>query len=292
MGIADLGLQRLRRSFGDDPAAVDDPDVVGELVGLLQVLGGEEDGGAVFVQPLHLLPDRLAADRVKAGRRLVEEEHARFVDQRGGEVEAALHPARVGAYAAVGGVGEVDPLQQVVGAPASLVGRDALERRLQADQLAAGHQRVERRFLQGDADRAAHRPRLGDDVVAGDGGACHRSAAAASSASARSSSCRRRWARGSRRSRPRPPRGRSPAPRAPRRRRALASRRRSRPLGLRGSAGRAAAAPRPNAARWPARAPRPRRAAARRVPRRPGAAGRSAAPRAEPDRNADRRDPG
>ena len=35
VGVADLGLQRLWRALGDDPAAVDDADVVGELVGLL-----------------------------------------------------------------------------------------------------------------------------------------------------------------------------------------------------------------------------------------------------------------
>ena len=120
VGMADLGLQRLRRALGDDPAAVDDADVVGELVGLLQVLGGEEDGGALVVERPHLLPDRLAADRVEAGGRLVEEEHPRLVDQRRGEVEAALHPARVGADAAVGGRDEVDPLEQVVGAALAL----------------------------------------------------------------------------------------------------------------------------------------------------------------------------
>ena len=113
-------LSDVRGALGDDPAAVDDPDVVGELVGLLQVLGGEEDGRPVVVEGPHLLPDRFAADRVEAGGRLVEEEHARLVDEGRGEVEAALHPARVAADAAVGGVGEADPLEQGVGALAGL----------------------------------------------------------------------------------------------------------------------------------------------------------------------------
>ena len=135
------------------------PTLVGELVGLLQVLGGEEDGGAVVVQRPHLLPDRLAADRVEAGGRLVEEEDPRFVDERGGEVEPALHAARVGRRR--GG------RRRAAGRPARAGRRRAggpravgspVQRRLQADQLAAGHQRVERRFLQGDADRAAHLP--------------------------------------------------------------------------------------------------------------------------------------
>ena len=61
-------------------------------------------------------PDRVAADRVEAGRRLVEEDDARAVDERGREVEAALHAAGVGLHAAVGGVLEVDDAQQVVDA--------------------------------------------------------------------------------------------------------------------------------------------------------------------------------
>ena len=45
---ADLGLQRRRRALGDDPAVVDDPDAVGEHVGLLEVLRRQEDGDAVL----------------------------------------------------------------------------------------------------------------------------------------------------------------------------------------------------------------------------------------------------
>ena len=36
------------------------------------------------------------------------------VDEREGEVEAALHPARVAADLAVGGLGEPDPIEQLV----------------------------------------------------------------------------------------------------------------------------------------------------------------------------------
>ena len=63
-----------------------------------------------------LLPDRLAADRVEAGGRLVEEQHPRLVDERRGEVEPAPHPARVGADAAVGGLLEADAVEQRVAA--------------------------------------------------------------------------------------------------------------------------------------------------------------------------------
>ncbi len=56
------------------------------MVSLLEVLGGEEDGRALVVERRHLLPDRLAADGVEAGRGLVEEEDLGLVDEGGGEV--------------------------------------------------------------------------------------------------------------------------------------------------------------------------------------------------------------
>ncbi len=43
----DLGLELLGGARGHDLAVVDDPEVVGELVGLFEVLGGEEDGHAL-----------------------------------------------------------------------------------------------------------------------------------------------------------------------------------------------------------------------------------------------------
>ena len=53
---------------------VDDREPVAELVGLLHVVRGEEDGLAVGVQLAEDLPQRDAALRVEAGGGLVEEE--------------------------------------------------------------------------------------------------------------------------------------------------------------------------------------------------------------------------
>ena len=55
---ADLRLQRGRRALGDDPAVVDDPDAVGEHVGLLEVLRGQEDGHALVLAPAARPPPR------------------------------------------------------------------------------------------------------------------------------------------------------------------------------------------------------------------------------------------
>ena len=90
---------------------------------------------------------------IEAGRRLVEEQHARAVHEREREVEPALHAAGVAADLAVGRVGQPDALEQLVAARAALGLRQALQRRLQPHVLAPGEQRVERRLLQRGADR-------------------------------------------------------------------------------------------------------------------------------------------
>jgi hypothetical protein len=42
--VPHASLELLRRALGDESPAMDDADPVGQLVGLLQVLGGQEDG--------------------------------------------------------------------------------------------------------------------------------------------------------------------------------------------------------------------------------------------------------
>ena len=90
------------------------------------------------------------------------------MDERGGEVQPSLHATRVGADPALGGLRQPDPAQQISGALAPLDAIEAMEGRLQPDQLLAGHQRIERGLLQCDADRRSDVGALGDDVVTRD----------------------------------------------------------------------------------------------------------------------------
>ena len=62
------------------------------------------------------LPQLGAGPRVEPGGRLVEEQHLRAGDERGGEVEAAAHAAGVARHHPVGGVGERELLEQLDGA--------------------------------------------------------------------------------------------------------------------------------------------------------------------------------
>src|SRR5262249_30450684 len=70
----DAPFELLWRALGDDVAAVEHGDAVGELVGLLQVLRGQQDGDALCDEVADELPHGLAAARVEAGGGLVEED--------------------------------------------------------------------------------------------------------------------------------------------------------------------------------------------------------------------------
>ena len=124
---ADAVLELVRRALGDHLAVVDDRDLVGQPVGLVEVLGGEQHGRALGDEALDRLPQAEPAARVQAGRRLVEEEHRRLGDERRREVEPPAHAAGVGLGRAVGGVDEVEALEQL--APRALgLGRAACRR--------------------------------------------------------------------------------------------------------------------------------------------------------------------
>ncbi len=148
---------------------VDDPDAVREHVRLLEVLRREEDGDAVLAgESRHLDPERVAALRIEPGRRLVEEEDRRPVQERERQVEAALHPARVRAHLAVRRFGQADALEQLVAAARALVAREAVQRRLQANVVAARQERVQRSLLERRADQLAHLRAVLDDVEPAD----------------------------------------------------------------------------------------------------------------------------
>ena len=70
------------------------------------------------------------------------------------EVEPPLHPSRVRAHLALGRRLEADALEELVGPPVALGLRDAVQRGLEPQVLAAREQRVERGLLEGSADGA------------------------------------------------------------------------------------------------------------------------------------------
>ena len=121
-------------------------------------------------QPGDLLPQRGPALEIQAGRRLIEEQDPWLVHQRHGEVQTPLHPTRIASNTAIGGLREADPLEQGLGARPALLGRNALEGRLEGQVLATREDHVQRRLLERRSDCGADLRSLTHDVKAPDGG--------------------------------------------------------------------------------------------------------------------------
>ena len=85
-GGADIG----KGAFEDGVAAVDDGDVVAEILDEVELVAGEEDGGTSGGLFADHLAECLDADRVETGEGLVEHEQIGVVGERDDELDALL----------------------------------------------------------------------------------------------------------------------------------------------------------------------------------------------------------
>jgi hypothetical protein len=107
----------------DHPPVVDHRDLLGELICLLEVLGREQKRRPLPDELAHDRPDLDAAARIQPGRGLVQEKHARASQEARCEVQASPHPTRVCPGRTVGGISQVEALEQLVRPPAGVPGR-------------------------------------------------------------------------------------------------------------------------------------------------------------------------
>ena len=161
---ADLALELVRGALGDHATVVDDHDVVREQVCLLEVLGGEQQGGAAGDETLDHLPHLGAAAGVEPRGGLVEEHHRRVGDEGAGEVQAAAHATGVPAGDAVAGVVEPELHEQLAGALLGAGTSEVVEPAHHGEVLEAGQVLVHRGVLARDADLAPHLGRMGGHV--------------------------------------------------------------------------------------------------------------------------------
>ena len=77
--LAELFHQRGLVIHHHQLALVDHADAVGHLLGLLDVMGGENDGDAIGAQAPHHLPHVAAQLHIHPGGGLIQEQDARLV---------------------------------------------------------------------------------------------------------------------------------------------------------------------------------------------------------------------
>ena len=129
---------RSRGALGHDLASVDDADAISQLVGFLEVLRGQEDRDTrLHVESPDLGPHLESGSPGRGRSSARQGTDLGIVDQRRREIEAALHPARIGADHPVQDVAQIRSAPRV--RPRAAVSRVAAVRRGAPAVAAAPH---------------------------------------------------------------------------------------------------------------------------------------------------------
>ena len=102
-----LGAEPFRRGVGDDPPAGQEDQPVGEVVGLVDVVGGKHHRRAGGGQVLHRGPRPPAGFGIEPGGRLVQEQDLGPTDDPDRDIDPAPLTSGQGADAGLGVVDEV-----------------------------------------------------------------------------------------------------------------------------------------------------------------------------------------
>src|SRR5258708_4891574 len=166
----DLPLEAVGGVLADDLTVVHDRQAVAEDVGLIHVVGRQEDGDAFGAQAAHLVPDARSALWIQTGGRLIEDQQAWPVHHAYRDVQPAPLPAGVRLHQSVSKPSQVQPPDQLAGALRGLRPAHAIEPPLQNQDLAPGSSRLRAAFLADVSDLRAHLPRLAPQIEAADRG--------------------------------------------------------------------------------------------------------------------------
>ncbi len=147
---------------------IDDADIAAQLLSLFQIVRGEDDGDAFLVQLGEESPHRTAQLDVHPGSRFVEDQQARFVDQRTGDHQATLHATGQRTRRHIALVPQAKLGQVLLGAFLGNFRRDAVVTSLGHDDVEGLFELVEVELLGYDADAALKRRRVLVQVVAED----------------------------------------------------------------------------------------------------------------------------
>src|SRR3990170_1144857 len=104
------GGERRGRPFCDDLTAHDDRNTIGEVLGLVHIVGRQEDGLAEGLEVLDHPPGVTTSSRIKSRRRLVQEQQVGIPRESDGDVEPSLLSTRELLDPSVPLLGEADYL--------------------------------------------------------------------------------------------------------------------------------------------------------------------------------------
>ena len=165
-----LGEARQRRG-AQQPPGIDRDEPAGDPLDLPEEVARDDDGDPeVAPDALDQAEHLVAAGRVEPVRRLVEEEEARIVDERLGELDALLHAGRVATDRPIALLVQTDVAQDVGGPLTRRAGGQAGDAGHVADELGGADVRRKAVVLGHVADELADPGTIGRRVEIEDGG--------------------------------------------------------------------------------------------------------------------------
>ena len=166
-----LDFELVRCPLCDHLAAVDHSNRIRQLVGLLRVLGSEQQHGARAHERIDDGPHLQPTARVQAGGRLVKKHHRRVGHQRARQVEAATHTPGIGRHRPVASIGELEALKELHSARLRGCLAHVKSPPDHVEVLSSGEAFIHGWVLPRQPDPAAHLNRISQHVDPGDDGA-------------------------------------------------------------------------------------------------------------------------
>src|SRR5207237_6924647 len=131
-------LHVLDPPLSQQAAAAQNHDVIADTLNVRQKMAGEKQAHALVVSQIAgQLQDFLAARRIHAVGRLVEDEEARVVNDGRGNLQALLHAGRVGIDLAIAGLAQADVVEHFMGPLQCIFSRHAAQLAGVRDELDA-----------------------------------------------------------------------------------------------------------------------------------------------------------
>ena len=150
-----LAAQLLDAPGGDHPPAGEDADGVAEPLDEVELVAGEDDRDSAPGLLEQRLGERVDADRVQPGERLVEDQHLGPADQRGGQLHPLLVAERQLLHRVAAPLPQAEPVDPLARGPRGGGAVQPVQPGEVGDLLADLHLRVEPALLRHVADAAA-----------------------------------------------------------------------------------------------------------------------------------------
>ena len=100
------------RAGADDLAFVHDHQPVAELLGLVHVVGGDDQCHPFLLEAIEPIPEKVAGLGIESGGGLVEDQDLRPVDQTAGNRQPTLHAPRERLHLALAPIAELGEGEQ------------------------------------------------------------------------------------------------------------------------------------------------------------------------------------